>query len=218
MNVREYITNDFVALSPNDSSERAIELFQELGFDYLPIVDNEELVSCLSKDFSLIDKLEDKISSYVDISSIFCVNINSNLLDALKVLGDMDTNIIPVCGENHRYSGYLTQEDLMSYISNTPLVDEFGGVLLIKKGIKEFSISEISKIVESENAKVLGVFISEFLDDEAIITLKVNQLRLANIEAALKRFGYQVIESYHNNRDADNLEDRYKSLMKYLDI
>jgi len=218
MNIKEYLSDDFKALDINDSSERAIELFVELGYDYLPIVNNEELVACLSSDICFSDKLDGEISSYIEMSELFYVNKESNLLDALKVLGESDSNIVPVCDDDLKYCGYISQEDLMSFFSNTPLVEEIGGVIVLRKSIREFSVSEIAQVIESENAKVIGVFVSKFNEDDAYISVKINQIRLANIEAALKRFGYEVVESYHENRNIDNLEDRYKSLMNYLDI
>jgi hypothetical protein len=107
---------------------------------------------------------------------------------------------------------------MMSRFSSSPFFSELGGVIVIKKTIKEYSISEIAQIVETENAKILGLFITDFIGEDVVLTLKINRMRLGSIEASLKRYGYVVLESYHENKNIDDLQDRYDSLMNYLGV
>ena len=125
---------------------------------------------------------------------------------------------MPITNENNQYLGYVTQYDIMSNLSNTPFFSELGGVIVVKKSVKEYAISELAQIVESENAKIMGVFVSDYIGDDVVLTIKINMLRLGTIEASLQRYGYTIVESYHENKIVDDLQDRYDSLMSYLDI
>jgi CBS domain-containing protein len=218
MQITNYITNDFKPLSPDDSVDMARVLFDSFGMDFLPIVENEKLVGCLPSDFNLGVEEKRLVSEYLNLSDLFFIYKNVSLIDVLRVLGINDSNIVFVVGNNNEYLGYVTQYDVMSRMSNTPFFNEIGGVIVVKKSINEYSISEIAQIVESENAKILGVLLSDFVGEDAVITIKINRLRLGAIEASLKRFGYVVLESYHENRNIDDMQDRYDSLMSYLNI
>jgi len=218
MQISNYITNDFKPLSPDDSVDMARVLFDSFGMDFLPIVENEKLVGCLPSDFNLGAETKRLISEYLNMADLFFIYKNVNLIDALRILGINDSNTVFVVNDSNQYLGYVTQYDIMSRLSSTPFFNEIGGVIVVKKSIKEYSISEIAQIVESENAKILGVLISDFVGEDAVLTIKINRLRLGAIEASLKRFGYVVLESYHENKNVDDMQDRYDSLMSYLSI
>lgn len=218
MQIINYITNDFKPLSPNDTVGMARVLFDSFGMDYLPIVEDEILVGCLPSDFNLGTEEKRLISEYLNVSDLFFIHKGVNLIDALRILGINDSNTVFVINDKNQYLGYVTQYDVMSRLSSTPFFNEIGGVIVVKKSIKEYAISEIAQIVESENAKILGVVLSDFVGDEVVITIKIDRVRLGTIEASLKRFGYVVLESYHENNNVDDMQDRYDSLMSYLSV
>lgn len=218
MQLTNYITNDFKPLSLNDTVDMAIVLFENFSMDFLPIVEDDILIGCLPIDFSLGIEQKRLVGEYLNTEELFFVNKEDSLIDALRILGINNSNTVFVTNSNNKYIGYVTQYDVMSRLSNTPFFNEIGGVVVIKKSINEYSISEISQIVESENAKIIGVFINDYIGDDVVLTVKINIMRLGTIEASLKRFGYVVLESYHENKDTDDLQDRYDSLMSYLNV
>jgi len=218
MLIKEYLTNDFKPLSPRDSIEVARLLFESFRYDYLPIVDNGLLIGCLPSDFNLGVEEKYFVSEFIEESDSFFVQKTTNLIDTLRVSAITDSNFIPVTDSNNQYLGYVTQYDIMTHFSNTPFFSELGGIIVIKKSLREYSVSEIAQIVESENARILGLFINDLMGGEVVITLKINQMRLGAIEASLQRYGYYIVESYHENRTEDDMQDRYDSLMNYLDV
>ena len=218
MQLTSYITNDFNPLSPDDTVDMAIVLFKNFNMDFIPVVEEGILMGCLPSDFNLLSEEKTLIGEYLNISELFYVNRNDNLIDALRVLGINDSNTVFIINDNNQYLGYVTQYDIISSFSNTPFFNELGGVIIIKKSIKEYSISEISQIVESENGKILGVLITDFFEDDVVLTIKINRMRLGTIEASLKRYGYIILESYHENKDIDDLQNRYDSLMSFLNV
>jgi|LGOV01.1.fsa_nt_gb CBS domain-containing protein len=218
MQVKEYLTNDFKPLSSKDSTEVARFLFESYSYDFLPVVENGVLIACLPSDFDLVGDEKYFVSDYINLNEAFFVQKEANLFDALRVSGIHDSNLVPITNENNQYLGYVTQYDIMSNLSNTPFFSELGGVIVVKKSVKEYAISELAQIVESENAKIMGVFVSDYIGDDVVLTIKINMLRLGTIEASLQRYGYTIVESYHENKIVDDLQDRYDSLMSYLDI
>jgi len=218
MVVADYINNDFKPLNKKDTEEYARDLFDRFKLDYMPVVDNNILISCLPLDFYLVNDEGVLVEDFIEINDSFFVLNNSNLLETLKISGTYDSDMIPVLDQENLYIGYTTQRDIMSVFSKFPFFSEVGGVLVVKRSIKEYGVSEIAQIVESENAKILGLFVSDFSGDELTITMKINQVSLGVIEASLKRYGYTIVESYHENKFKDDMKDRYDALMSYLDV
>ena len=218
MQLSNYITNDFKPLSPNDTVDMAIVLFDNFSMDFLPVVEGDKLVGCLPSDFNLGTEKRRLIGEYVNESDLFFLNKEGNLIDVLRILGNYDSNTVFITDNNNQYQGYITQYDVMSSLSHKPFFSELGGVIVVRKSMKEYSVSELAQIVESENAKIIGVIISDFIGEDAVLTIKINRMRLGTIEASLKRFGYVILESYHENKNIDDFQERYDSLMSYLNI
>ena len=80
---------------------------------------------------------------------------------------------MPVLSDTNLYLGYYELNDIISLFNETPFFAEPGGVIIIEKGVQDYSFSEISQIVESNNGKVLGALISKMESDMVQITIKI---------------------------------------------
>ena len=89
---------------------------------------------------------------------------------------------------------------------------------MLEKGFKDYSFSEVSQITESNNANILGVFVSKFENDLAQITLKLSPTGINEIIQAFRRYGYRVVSEHQEDSFNKNLKDRSKYLDKYLNI
>ena len=82
-----------------------------------------------------------------------------------------------------------------------------------------YSLSEIARIAESENATILCSFLTHLEDSNALyVTLKVNVMDLSRLAAAFERFEYPVTGKFTEEDYEDTLKSRYESLLKYLEI
>jgi CBS domain-containing protein len=57
--------------------------------------------------------MADKKARDVMSSDCTCVGENETLLDAAKMLADMDVGALPICGEDDRLKGMLTDRDIV---------------------------------------------------------------------------------------------------------
>ena len=102
--------------------------------------------------------------------------------------------------------------------NETPFFSEPGGILIVEKGIQDYSFSEISQIVESNDAKLLGAFISKIENDVAQITLKIGNTSLNDVTQTFRRYSYNIIAGHEDDTYIKSLKDRSKYLDKYLNI
>jgi CBS domain-containing protein len=127
--------------------------------------------------------------------------------------------IVPVLDEAGHYLGLITLADVLKHYSDSGVFADSNGVIVIEVGAKSYSLSEIARIVESEDSKIISAYITPDPKEEVIdITLKINQSDLSRILASFTRHGYLVKEHYNHSAFMDDLKSRYDSLMNYLDI
>jgi hypothetical protein len=96
-----------------------------------------------------------------------------------------------------------------------------GGILVLSMNMVDYSLTEISRYVEENSAKIISSNIVEDPLDKGRIklTLKINQTDLSRIVATLERFGYRVIGRYQEILKEDgNDKERFEMLMRYLNI
>ena len=125
---------------------------------------------------------------------------------------------MPVLGMDNKYLGYYELTDIMYLFNNTPFLNEAGGIIVVEKGPKEYSFSEICQIVESNDAKILGAFISKMNNETAQVTIKIGHTGMNAIVQTFRRYGYIVVSSHDEDKFLEDLKDRSNYLDKYLNI
>ncbi|MCB0641068.1 MAG: CBS domain-containing protein, partial [Phaeodactylibacter sp.] len=84
---------------------------------------------------------------------------------------------------------------------------------------RDYSLAEMSRLVESENAAVLSAFVSSSLDGSLIdVTLKINRQNVQPIISVFERFNYEIKATFNERDYTDTLRERYDLLMNYLNV
>ena len=126
---------------------------------------------------------------------------------------------IPVLNNEDKYIGNITLAYLMKVIAEMSVVSDQGGTIELELNANDYSLSEIARIVEMNDAKILGSFITSHPDSTKIqFTFKVNRIDLRPILQTFERYNYRVTASFDSGGHDDDLRDRFDSFMNYLNI
>jgi hypothetical protein len=106
----------------------------------------------------------------------------------------------------------------MNFFNETPFLKEPGDIIIIKKGVLDYSISQIVQIVESNNGKLLGLFVSETDLSTIQITLKISVGAMNEIIQTFRRYNYEIISEHKEDNYINTLKERSDYLEKYLNI
>jgi len=219
MQTNDYITKDIKALSASDKVSKAKKLFKELTFTHLPIVDKGFLLGLVADtDIQTIEDENKPIKDFSFIFHLFFADIKTNWFELLKIFALNDTNIIPVLDKNQKYLGYYELTDILHIFNSTPFLNDTGAILVVSKGMNDYSFSEISQIVESNNATLLGAFISNINDDIVEVTVKLSDHDLNNTIQTFRRYDYSIHTGFHVDEYLNTLKERSEYLQKYLNI
>ncbi|MFK8101195.1 MAG: CBS domain-containing protein [Saprospiraceae bacterium] len=213
------LSMDIVPLRTSDTGSEALSIMSDFYVKHLPIVNNEELLGLLSEDDILDNDVEEAVGSYqLSISKPY-VKDNDHLYEVLRVMSDHNLSVVPVVDSEQNYLGLITQEDLLRFFAKSGSFTEPGSIIVIEISKRDYSLSEIARIVESENAAILSSFITTNLESTRVdVTLKINKQDISRILASLVRYEYQIKASFQESQYFDTLSDRFDSLMTYLNI
>jgi len=219
MQTSDYISKDVKALSPNDTVKKAQKLFERLTFTHIPVVDNGSFKGLVAE--SDMQTIEDENKLIIDYSYLFqsfFTNEVTNWFELLKIFALNDTTIIPVLNKEQKYLGYYELTDILHIFNNTPFLNQSGAILVVSKGVKDYSFSEIVQIIESNNAKLLGTFISNINEEVIEITIKLSDHDLNNTIQSFRRYEYTILIGIQEDEYLNSLKERSDYLQKYLNI
>ncbi|OEK09166.1 acetoin utilization protein acuB [Flavivirga aquatica] len=219
MKLSEYIINDIEPLNNNSNISDLQLLFNQLTYSHIPVKDDNNIyLGCFSETDAHCFESNKLLSEYLYALEDFFVRDATLWLDVLEAFAINSTNIMPVLNEQNVYLGYYELNDIISLFNESPFFSETGGILVIEKGINDYSFSEISQIVESNNGKLLGAFISKMNTDLAQITLKIGNTGLNEIIQTFRRYNYNIISGHEEDGYIENLKHRSDYLKRYLNM
>lgn len=219
MKLSEYIINDIKPLNGNSKISELQSLFNELTYSHIPIESDEHIyLGCFSATDAHCFEGNKSLNEYKHVFEDFFVRKNTLWLDVLEAFARNSSNIMPVLNDENTYLGYYELNDIISLFGDSPFFTAPGGILVIEKGINDYSLSEISQIVESNNGKILGAFVSRIKNDVVQITLKIGNIGLSSVIPTFRRYSYQIVSGHEEDSYTESLKERSDYLNKYLNI
>ncbi len=218
MQIQSHILTTIPVFSIDDTMEKVIRFFKTTTFSHVAVIDDNRLLGMISEnDFKTFEKGK-KIEDYKFNLEAFYVSSETLWLDVLEVFAKNDANIVPILDKNQFFVGYYDLADIVGVFIGTPFFTEPGGILVVAKGLSDYSFSEIAQIVESNNAKLYGAFITEIASDVAQITLKITSANLNEIIQSFRRYNYSILYGNDNDLFLEDLKERSNYLDKYLNV
>ena len=221
MIAEELINQMIPALKPSDTAEKAIIWMEELKTNQLPVIEERHFKGLISEDIILEgNDLDRKIKDYKLISEQCYVNDDQHLFDIIRLAQECDSELVAIIDANGEFLGVSRHEDTLKAFSNTLAVQGQGGIIVLEMRFIDYSMAEISRLVESDDAKILGSYLSQDHRDPnfVFLTLKINKEDLTTVIATLERFDYKIVAKFHDTNNRDTEKERLDNLLNYLDI
>jgi predicted transcriptional regulator len=216
--INNYITNDFRPIDSLETIASVQDFFADLNFSHFPVLEDGIFIGSIAADDVETFDSDKKAIDYKYTLERFFARKSMIWLDVLEVFAKNHTNVIPILDENNVYTGYYEMEDIIKFFHETPFLKEPGGIIIVQKGLLDYSMSEITQIVESNNGKVLGSFISEATLENVQITIKIGLGAINEIIQTFRRYNYDIISEHQEDTYINSLKERSDYLDKYLNI
>ena len=216
--VIDMIRNDYKALQTSERADAVQDFFNDSHLSHFPVLDHDEFMGSLSQNDADTFAFDKDINQYKYTFENFYARAEIGLLDLLEIFARHQTDVVPILDANNKYLGYYEVQDIIRVFNETPFLSEKGTTLIVEKDILDYSMSQIVQIVESNNGKVLGCFISNNAASTIQVSIKIASGGINEIIQTFRRYNYQIISEHYEDYYLADLKDRSDYLKKYLSI
>lgn len=218
MEIQSHIISTIKVLDIGESAEHLISFFRDTEYSHVAIVENGIFVGVMAEeDLSGVDNSK-KISDYLFNLENFHAGKEASWVEVLEIFTRNETNLLPVLDEKFLVIGYYRLLDVLGVLIETPFFREPGGILVVAKGMKDHSFSEIAQIIESNNTRILGAFITDIQNDVVMTTIKLSAENFNEVLQTFRRYNYSILFGTIHDQFLEDLKQRSDYLDKYLNV
>jgi Mg/Co/Ni transporter MgtE len=215
----ELISNNMIPLRTSDTGRAALNVMSDFYVKHLPVVNDKELLAIISENDVLNNPIDEPIGSFPLNINFPYVKQDDHLFEVMGLMAEHNLTVIPVVDHEKSYIGLISQEDLIQSYAKSFSFAEHGSIVVLEMLKSDYSLAEISGIVESESAAILATFLNTAPSSQSVfVTLKINKQEIQPILASFERYEYRIKATYTESDYIDTLRDRYNSLMNYLNV
>lgn len=208
-------------LKLGDEVQKAILWMEELRTSELPVVERGEFLGFLGEETILeLNGSLPAVSDYPLIGVKCKVDQSQHYYDVIKACDNNSLSLVAVLDSAGTYLGVISLEDVIQAFAMTSSIKNHGGILVLSMKQIDYSLSEISRLIESDNGKILSSYLTDDPNNSSKVnlTLKINLEDLTRVQATLERFGYHIVAKFSETPQAVDEQERLDILMKYLGI
>ena len=218
MQIQNHIITNIPVFQIQDTFEKVLDFFKENTFSHVAVCEKGRYLGVFSEnDMDVVDS-KAKIDDYRYDLETFFVRKDTNWLDLLEVFARNEANLVPILDEKEEVVGYYDLTDIVSIFIDTPFFTDPGNILVVATGVKDYSFSEISQIVESNNARFLGGFITDTQNDVVQVTIKISTTNFNEVVQTFRRYNYHILFGNSDDQFIEYLKNRSDYLDKYLNV
>ncbi|MBE0673046.1 MAG: CBS domain-containing protein [Bacteroidales bacterium] len=221
MVAKDLISEIIPSLKTSDTGQTALNWMEIFRISHLPIVNNQDFLGLISDaDIYDINQPDEPIGNHKLTLFKPYVDLETHIFDVIGIASKMSLSVVPVLDDKMHFKGVVLVNDIVGYLARISGLDMPGGIIVLEVLERDYSLSQIAQIVESNDARILSSYITSKVDSVGLeITLKINTSGIAPIIRTFERYGYEVKTWVTEDDSLDRFySDRFDLFMKYLDI
>ncbi|MBE2185897.1 MAG: CBS domain-containing protein [Rhodothermales bacterium] len=225
-------------LAPTMTVEEALGRTMDAEDGLLPVVDaTGRLLGVVSEAMLLDAESPDAEISTVLRGQPVTIGPDAHTFEATKLLVQHRLAAIPVVDDSGQYLGFARRHDIFERFALMLATQEAGAVVSVEVPPRDYALAQLIHAAEQNGVHVRAVVTepreSERLegvdeDGELVaaepdadaplrVTLKLDTTDASRVRAMFEHHGYRVVASYGETEDQDDLNDRVRAFMRYLD-
>jgi len=217
---KEIISAAIPSLHLNDPVSQALDLMADFHVTHLPVVVEDKLAGLVSEDDLLnVENDEMLLEQLQPGFSKIAAHADAFFFEAVQLVNENGLTLIPVISGESEYTGAISATDLLKQLGRTTGVSDLGGIIVLEMDKVSFSFTEISKLVETNDAQIIQL--NTYADSSSgnfYITLRINKAEISDIVATFQRYEYQIKYYFGEELYENELRNNYDHLMNYLNI
>lgn len=221
MLAKNLISDVVPALKTSDTGVQALNWMEIFRVKHLPIVNHQQFLGLITDQdiFDLNDPKEPIGNHELSLQKPY-VTDSQHIYEIIEIVSRLRLSLVPVLNSEDNYMGVITLDDLTREFANLSAMQHPGGIVILEMNEIDYSLTEISNIVESNNAKILSLYVSNNPESQNMsVTLKINSTDITAIIETFDRYNYNITASYMNTKNLDDFyQDRFDEFINYLNV
>lgn len=211
------ISADIFPLKKSDTCESALVFMSDWKVSSLPVVQDGKLMGYVYSNELNHGRSSDKIETYLRPLPQLFIFQNQHFFEILTIMNEAKTDVLALCDEKGQYQNAISIHELVRFISKSSLAQQ-GAILVLSMSPQDYSLSEISRIIEYNDCKILNVFVNSNPDNPSsiLVSIKLNKQAVSAVVHTLERYRYNVYGIFMNEDQAGEMATRYDWLIRYL--
>jgi len=151
----ELLSHSLPILHLEDKVFSALQMMNDCHVSHLAVTEDEKYIGLVSEEL-LMQVPDDtaEIGEMKDSFPVIFVKNTDHFLKSLQLAVDNRLSIVPVVGENNELLGVVSYRELLKQASEFMNVKDPGGLIVLETESTNYSFSEISRLVETNDAQI----------------------------------------------------------------
>lgn len=222
MLAKELLNIDFTPLKPSSPISAALAKMDAWHAAAIPVVEpaTRKVVGQLQfEDVAEVDDESAPVSSLTMRQPILIYE-NQHLFEVARLMLQHELRMVSVVDQSEGYLGIIEKKNVLEALSHMLNVTTAGSVITVEIQRGDFTLTELTHLIEMEGAKILGLTVEKAGNSEAYlhVSIKLNHRDTSAVTSSLKRHGYTTTTENRNDMIEMDLSSRADELLRYLDV
>lgn len=220
MRAKDMLSKMVIPLKPSDPGSLALNWMEDMGVSHLPVVEAMHFHGLIKNaDIYNLQDLDESIGKQKLPLRHTYVYHDVHLYEVLRQAAAENLSLVAVLDHHDHYMGAITTQEIMQAMAGFTSLTQPGGIIVLEVNEQQYALSEIARIIESNEAKILNSAVTSAPNSTQLeVTLKLNIMDLSSVIQTLNRYDYIVKASFAEESQYDSLlSERYEALMRFLD-
>ncbi len=215
---KDFLTKQVPVLKPEDSGGFSLSQMEDYKLKHLPVVsDGKYIFLAAEKDIFQMENIDSLIGN----TSVYAPMVNGKapLLEVLQVMSKESLTVLPVV-EDGNYLGAITLSTLVDKLAEATQAASHGALIAIEMNSQDYGLSQLSYLIESNNAKILSLMSYPVEETSKLaVLIRIDLEDASPVLRSLERFNYRVLYYAQKEGLADDImRRRLDELMYYLEM
>ena len=216
----DLISDEIPPIKTSDTAGLALQYMEDFKLNELPIVNNRIFLGLITEnDIYDLNDPEVPIGNHSLSLEKGFVYGHEHVFEIIGKMAAKKLSVLPVLDDENNYLGVISREILIDRISKLGAMKDPGGILQFEVNVNDYSLSEIARIVESNDSRILSSYLYVHEDSTKMdVTIKINDTNLGAIIQTFERYNYNIVGTFHKGESDDDMKRRYDAFLHYLNM
>jgi len=219
MRCGQLISPDALPLSASDTVATALHRMAALGLRQYPLAEGGRLSGIVWEEDLLDLDADQPLGTLEPSARMVTVHGDDPFLNAVRACQEGSLDMVPVLDTTDSLLGVVTRDTLFPELARLCGATEPGALIVLGMAPADYSVAEINRIVESNDAVVTHLNTVPGPAGQAMqVHLRLNRADVASIVAAFRRHDYEIHYQPGEDWIHDELRTNLDHLLTYLNI